>query len=286
LAYRPTGNLNVYGTYKEGFLSGGFNGGSFNAAGDLSYRPEKVKGWEAGVKGRFFNDTLSADLALYTYKITDLQVQVTTNGSVQELKNAGEVSSKGVELGLNYRPIKRLGLYANMAYARGRYESYYATCYGGQLTLAPGTGIGQCALQPNPANGNVVGLLQNLSGTELVRSPKWTANTGFNCDIDVSSTMRMEFTGGLTYSDSYIANPSSQPRSRQPSYTLLDASVRLAGSHDKWALSFIGRNLSNKFYVVRATDNPTGVVTPTRLSDTFGVVSRGREYWLRTDLKF
>jgi iron complex outermembrane receptor protein len=286
LAYRPTGNLNVYGTYKEGFLSGGFNGGSFNAAGDLSYKPERVKGWEAGVKGRFFDDTLNADLALYTYGISDLQVQVTTNGTVQELKNAGKVSSKGVELGLNYRPIKAFSLYGNVAYARGRYDSYYATCYAGQAVLAPGTGVGQCGLQPNPTNNNVVGLLQNLSGTELGRSPKWTGNAGLTYDTDVSSTMTLGFTGGVTYSDSYIESSTSQPRARQPSYTLLDASLRLAQIDDKWALSFIGRNLSNKFYVVRGTDNPTGVVAPTRLADTFGVVSRGREYWLRTDVKF
>lgn len=286
ISYRPDNNLNIYANYKRGFLSGGFNGGSFNAAGDFSYRPQKVKGFEAGIKGRFLDGLLSADLALYSYKINDLQVQVTTSGTIQELKNAGKVSSKGIELGLTLRPSQGLSLYGNVAYADGQYDQYFASCYTGQLALSPGTGIGQCASQPNPTNNNIVGVLQNLSGTQLIRSPDWAGNAGFTYETPITDSMKIEFAAGLSFSSSYITSASSQPNSRSPSYTLLDGSVRLAQADDQWELSLIGRNLTNKFYWVRTSDNPANSVRPGQLADSTSVVSRGREVMLRIGFKY
>ncbi len=286
ISYRPNRDLNVYTTYKHGFLSGGFNGGSFNAAGDFAYRPQKVKGFEGGVKGRFLDGLVTADLALYSYKITDLQVQVTTQGTVQELKNAGKVSSKGVELAVNVRPTTALSLYANVAYNDGKYDQYFGSCYTGQAVLSPGTGIGQCASQPNPTNNNIVGLLQNLSGTELIRAPKWSGNAGFTYETPLTGDSKIELASGLTFSNSYVANATSKPGSRSPSFTMIDASVRVAQSEDKWEVALIGRNLTNEFYWTRSTDNPTGSANPTKLADTTAVPGRGREMWIRVGFKY
>lgn len=286
VSYRPNRNLNFYANYKQGFLSGGFNGGSFNAAGDFGYSPQEVEGFEAGVKGSFLDDMLSVDLAAYTYKITDLQVQVTTQGTTQELRNAGKVSSDGIELGVTVRPAEGFSLYGNVAYADAKYDEYYATCYTGQLALNPGTGIGQCASQPNPSANNALAVVQNLSGTELIRTPKWAGNAGMVYETPLSDGLKIEFSGGLTFSDSYITNASSQPRSRSPSYTLLDASVRLMEVDDTWEVALIGRNLTDKYYFVRATDNPAGNFTPGQLADQVGSVSRGREIMLRVGFKY
>lgn len=286
VSYRPTRDLNIYANYKRGFLSGGFNGGSFNAAGDFSYRPQKVKGFEGGVKGRFLDGMVNAELALYSYKITDLQVQVTTQGTVQELRNAGKVSSKGLEFSLNVRPTTGLSFYGNVAYADGQYDQYYATCYAGQATLRPGTGIGQCASQPNPTNNNIVGVLQNLSGTELLRSPEWSGNVGAIYDTALSDTMKIEVAAGLTFSSSYVASATSQPRSRSPRYTLLDASIRLAEVDDKWEVAVIGRNLTDKYYWTRSSDNPAASANPTQLGDTIAVPSRGREVMVRVGFRY
>lgn len=286
VSYRPSRDLTIYTNYKRGFLSGGFNGGSFNAAGDFGFRPQKVKGFEGGIKSRLFDGIVTAEMALYSYKINDLQVQVTTSGTIQELRNAGKVSSKGAEFSLTVRPTTGLMLYGNAAYTKGRYKQYYATCYAGQAVLRPGTGIGQCASQPNPTNNGIVGVLQNLSGTELLRSPQWSGNTGFVYETPLTDSMKVELSAGITYSDSYIANATSQPRSRSPRFTLLDASVRLAQSEDKWEVALIGRNLTNKYYWTRSTDNPAAAANPTQLADTIGVPSRGREAMIRVGFRY
>ena len=204
-----------------------------------------MTGFEGGIKSRLFDGLVTAELAVYSYKITDLQVQVTTQGTNQELRNAGKVTSNGAEFSVTVRPTTGLSLYANAAYADGKYDQYYATCYVGQLALSPGTGIGQCASQPNPTNNGVVGVLQNLSGTQLLRSPKWSGNAGFVYETPLTANTKIELASGFSYSDSYIANATSQPRSRSPQYTLVDASVRVAQSDDKWEVALIGRNLTN-----------------------------------------
>lgn len=286
-SYRPTRNLTAYVTYKQGFLSGGFNGGSFNANGDLSYRPQRVEGWEAGLKGRTADGSLTAELALFDYKINDLQVQVTTQGTIQELRNAGKVSSKGAEFSLNYRPpVDGLSLYANVAYLKGRYDEYYASCYAGQAALRPGTGVGQCALQPNPSNNNIVGLLQNLSGTQLIRAPEWTGNAGFVYETPVSSNMKLELSSGVNYSSSYITNATSQPFSRQPKFATLDATISLAEVQNRWEFAVIGRNLTDRYTFVRTSDNPAASATPTRYADSTASVSRGREVMFRVGFKY
>lgn len=284
VSYRPSSDLTIYANYKQGFLSGGFSGGSPVAGADFSYRPQTVKGFEGGIKGRFLDGLVSTDLALYSYKINDLQVTVAT-GTVQVLRNAGKVSSKGAEFSLTVRPTKGLSLYGNVAYSDGKYDQYYASCYAGQTAVAPGTGIGQCAAQPDPTNNNAVSVLSNLSGTQLIRSPKWAGNAGFTYETPLTGSTKIELAAGISYSDSYIAHASSKPRTRQPSYTLVDASVRLAQSDDRWDISLIGKNLTNKFYYVRATDNPGGT-NANNLSDSVAAVSRGREVMLRVGFKY
>lgn len=284
ISYRPNSNLNIYGNYKRGFLSGGFNGGSFNAAGDFGYRPQKVKGFEGGIKGRFADGMITTDLSVYSYKITDLQVQVTVNGTTQELRNAGKVSSKGVEFSLNVKPARGFSVYGNIAYADAKYDEYLAPCYTGQAILSPGTGIGQCAdRDPSAA---ITQNLQNLAGTQLIRTPEWAGNAGFVYEAALTDSMMIEFAGGLSFSDRYVTNAASQPRSRSPEYTLVDASVRVANVDDKWEVALIGRNLTDKYYWVRTSDNPANSVSPGQLADSTAAVSRGREVMLRVGFKY
>lgn len=282
LSYKPTRDLNLYANYKRGFLSGGFNGGSTDGSVDLSYDPQKVKGFEAGIKSRLADGMISADLALYSYKITDLQVQV-TEGVTQLLRNAGKVSSKGAEFSLSVRPATGVSIYGNVAYADADYVSYYASCYRNQVV---GTGIGECGIQPNPGAGGALQRIQNLSGTTLIRSPEWTGNAGFVYETPVSAAMDLELAGGLTFSDGYITNAASQPDSESPSYTLFDASIRLLAADESWELALLGRNLTDKYYFVRTSANPAGPAVAGDIPDAGGSVSRGREIMVRVGFKY
>ncbi|WP_340268817.1 TonB-dependent receptor [Sphingobium mellinum] len=295
LSYHPDRNTNIYGSYKHGFISGGFNSGSSGFANALDYDQQTVKGFEGGVKASLFSGTLRPSLALYTYSVTGLQVTVVTQGTIQELKNVGKVRSKGGEFDLVYRtPLPGLTLSSAIAYNRARYVEYFANCYRGQ-SKARG-----CAFVPvagqvgkgTPAPAGVNGTLQNLAGTQVLRAPEWTGNVGFDYESSIGTNLKIGLSANMSFSASYFADPASNPNGRVPSYQLFDATLRIAQADDRWEVALIGRNLTDQFYWGRIVDSPfTGTAPgnetgPSVYGDLQGPVSRGREVMLRLSTKF
>ena len=280
VSYRPTQELTLFASYKRGFLSGGFNSSSvnFRANPDISYDPEKIKGFEVGVKSLLFNGTLSLNAAAYEYKVTDLQVTNFTNAT-STIRNAGAVKIDGAEGDFTYKtPLEGFTVHGAAAYNKGKYTSFPgAPCYNGQT---PALG---CTI----VNGNPN---QDLSGTELVRAPKVNASFGLGYETPLNGYLKLGLSADATYSDSYLTDATAAPQSRQPSFTLLDTTIRLGGQNDAWQVAFIGRNLSNKHYWVASPNVPfTGGGTGTAagvLGDRFAGVSRGREYLLQFSLMF
>lgn len=294
LSYRPSSRLTVYGSYKEGFLSGGFNAtqptisATLNANGrypslvNPTYDQQLISGFEGGIKASLLDGALRTNLSAYTYNTTGLQVAVLV-GLVQELRNAGAVRTKGIEFDFSYRtPLPGLNIYGAASYEDGRYSDYQGTCYRG--LAAP-----QCQTQVNRFTG-VSGLLQDLSGTQLVRAPDWTGNIGFDYLTRDLGGFKFGLLGNFTFSDSFFTDVVSSPGGRQPAYQLFDAGVRVLDAGDRFELALLGRNLGNRFYFTRAADNPFSGSAPggtgTLRGDTVAVPSRGREVWLRATFHF
>nr|WP_176392390.1 TonB-dependent receptor [Sphingomonas sp. CDS-1] len=281
VSYRPNQDLTVFGNYKHGFLSGGFNSSSVDniATTDLSYDPQTIKGFEAGLKAALFNRTLRVNMAAYTYKVSDLQVVNFTNAS-STIRNAASTKIKGAEMDFNYRtPLDGLSVHGAAAYNRGRYSSFpNAPCYNGQ-TPAEG-----CTL--NASNVPV----QDLSGAEIPRAPKWNLSGGFGYETPLTDAMKLGLSVDANYSSSFLTDSTSAPDGRMPKYALLDASLRVSEADDRWEVALVGRNLTNKYYYVASTDVPftgsgTGTVAGVR-GDRFAAVSRGREVMIRLSYKF
>jgi iron complex outermembrane receptor protein len=107
----------LYGSVATGYKAGGFNDGCTVGetlhgfaclpsmavpAASLTYRPETVRAFEAGIKTRFWQRRASLNLALFHYDYRDLQLSSETilaNGSpAYETTNAGQASVRGLEL--------------------------------------------------------------------------------------------------------------------------------------------------------------------------------------------
>lgn len=294
LTFRPNDNLTIYGSYKEGFLSGGFNAtqptlnpvlngnGRYTSLVDLRYDQQLITGFEGGIKSAFLNGDLRTNLAVYSYETTGLQVAVLV-GLNQELRNAGAVRTKGVEFDFTYRtPLDGLSLRGAVAYQDGKYTDYQATCYRGLPTPA-------CRVQVNRFTGQA-GLLQDLSGTQLVRAPDWSGNLGFDYISPEFSGLKVGLQGAFTFSDSFFTDVVSAPGGRQKSYELFDAGIRLMDADERWEIGLMGRNLGNTYYFTRSADNPLSGGAPggasTLLGDTVGVPNRGREIWVNAIVRF
>ena len=106
----------LYGSIATGYKAGGFNDGCVAgtslkgyaclpslavSAAYLTYQPETVRAYEAGVKTRFWHNRAGVNLAVFRYDYRNLQLSSETtlaNGTpAYETTNAGQASVRGIE---------------------------------------------------------------------------------------------------------------------------------------------------------------------------------------------
>lgn len=277
IAWRPSDIFTVFAAYKHGFLSGGFNGGNGNLGLDRSYDQQEVEGYEVGLKGLFFDESLRLETAVFTYDITGQQVS-SLIGVTQFITNAGSSLSEGAEVNAVWNtPLTGLTLRAGAAYNDAHYESYVGgPCYAGQ-TPAQG-----CTLAGGATS-------QDLSGQTVVRAPEWGGILGASFATQGPWNSELQLAVDSNYSSALFTEGTNNPQSEQDSYWLLDASIQLQLDNGL-TFSVVGRNLTNEYYFLRGADTPftgsgTGTAAGVR-ADTVAFVSRGRELMLRVGYDF
>ncbi len=258
LTYKPSADTMVYGAYKTGYKSGGFPSLSLfklnpdntvPTGGQIGFGPEKAKGFEAGFKGKFANNTIRFEATVYSYKYSNLQQSIFDPPTFSFLiKNAAAARIKGIELQGEWLATEGLRLSASAAYNDAKYLSFPNNgCYTGQ-TAAQG-----CV--PN-ADGVPV---QNLKGRRLPRAPKWNMMAGFNFDTPLSESWGLGISGDVNYTSGYNTQETQPPFAYQKGFALFNAGLRLFSEDKHYELALIGRNLADKYYVQVSTATTFGV---------------------------
>lgn len=283
LSYDVTDDLMLFGSYKEGFKSGGFDGGFTNgaiAAGNFAntFDEETVTGFEGGVKATL-SDQLVLNVTAYDYDYDDLQVGAFDPDSISfKVLNAAAAKVRGIEADVNWRtPVDGLTLQGSLALNDAKFEDFLSGCYLGQ-TVALG-----CNINLNTLTGAF--LQQDLSGRQMNNAPETAATGGFVYSRSLGNGMGVDLAFDATYSSDYYANLRQSPLDLQDAFTKLNASVRLFGDGDAWEASLIGRNLTNEYTFnasapITLTGGGSGTATAV-FGDQSAVVSRGREVFLK-----
>jgi iron complex outermembrane receptor protein len=290
VTWRPTNNRTVFLAYKTGFKSGGF--GLTNPLqkttqiGDVNFESEKVKGFELGAKGQFLDNRLRLSSAVFTYNFDNLQVNTYNPAAIAyTINNAGKVRQRGAELEASYRATRILTLDIATAYVHNRFEGFTGQCYG--YLFPTGTVRASAAPPPNCSfvNATTLTLQQVFDGRAPARSPDESANAGFVFDIPFNN-YRLGLSGTAIYSSKYYAAETMAPATLQPAFWRFNASASVSGANEGWSVSLIGRNLSNRYYLLYAADRTGGTSVPGAIGEQRGVVARGREVALQGAFKF
>ncbi|WP_379967742.1 TonB-dependent receptor [Epilithonimonas sp. UC225_85] len=132
LAFKPTKNYNLFGTFSTGFKPVGLNLGGLptnpdgTAMTELAViKPERILHYELGLKSQPFKNFIF-NLTLYNSAIKDYQVQVqAADLSINRgyLANAEKVRVRGVETDLSYT-FSNLYFYSNLAYTEAIYKKF------------------------------------------------------------------------------------------------------------------------------------------------------------------
>lgn len=214
----------LYATYSTGFKAGGFNDGNLATAVNkdaVVYRPEELKAFELGAKGRAFDRKLQYSIAAFQYDFTDLQLSALTtclsgSGTCVVTQNAAKAKSTGVEV----EGRVAIGSSGKLNFGLAWTDAHYT-----RFTTPTG----------------VV-----WDKHKLDKAPSSTANLGYTHEWTVGGGGLAAYVG-LRYSSSYLlSNPAAATHFTQPSYHKTDVRLTYTSPSGNWYVQAYGRNLENR----------------------------------------
>jgi len=271
LTWKPDPDQTIYAGYKTGYKSGGISNGALlqatATAQSLTFGEEKVRGFEVGYKADLLNNRLRVDLTAYSYKYRGLQVSFFDSTLfLFRVGNAAAARTEGVEGSFKWLATDALTLNGSVGYNRARFLKFAGgQCYSGQ-TVALGC----------------VGGLQDLSGTAPNRAPKVTFTVGGDYRAELGSDWVADLSVDGSYSDSYQTAADNAPGAIQPSFWRLNAALHLSPADERFRLSLIGRNLTNTYYLISSSVQPSAG-NPNQF---LGFFNRPREVALQAQVRF
>ncbi|MFZ4687754.1 MAG: TonB-dependent receptor [Polymorphobacter sp.] len=121
VAYKVDDSLNLYAKWVQGYKSGGTSQRSSNpinfAAG---FQPENINSFEAGLKGRFFDNRVSASIAGFYMKLNQYQASVQTGSTAGDRDFIGIDDNEyyGIEYDLTAAVTRELSVGVSGAFLR------------------------------------------------------------------------------------------------------------------------------------------------------------------------
>ncbi|HKX77314.1 MAG TPA: TonB-dependent receptor [Novosphingobium sp.] len=262
--YKITDDTLLFAKYSTGFMSGG------SVAG-LSYDPETVKSWEAGIKADLFDRRLRANLSLFRNKFKNLQyvsggryLPVQDLDLVTLILREGDFRAQGFELELTAVPTRGLTLSGALGYADTKFSNMNTLVRNTDEPLVRPKWTANFSAQydTQPLVGDAY-LMFRLDGnyrtkTRQLQSPVAFDNTGkpiFNQTVPFpnSGWDMVAFSNSLLVLNGRVA--------------LRDISVGGA----KAEVALWGRNLTNQIRVNQAIDFQVAAVTTYTPARTYGV---------------
>lgn len=229
--FKVTPDMMAYGTYSQGFRSGGQNDFlALTPGAPADYNPERLVNNELGLKTTLLNNTLMFNLSGYYMKWKELQQVVAQGigGMGEAIGNVGDAHSTGLDLETKWMPTKALEINFNASLLEAELDSTVVLGpSAGNLTVPSGTRI------PGTAK-------QSFSLGTIYRTPVFGGMTGF--------------VGGRITSRGDIISTLPDYRMTTPGSTTMD--LKLGVESKKWQVYGFVDNATNKNVALR--EEPSG----------------------------
>ncbi len=238
IQWEPSRDLLFYYTYSEGFKAGSGE----NAAGSTTIvRPEKVRNHEIGAKMQLFDRVLTLNLAAYSYKLDDLQINKTVGGGpagfTTIFENAAKTSAKGVEADFLLRPSNNFRISGAVSYTDSKYLDFITldplnpvnVAQAGQAAYNAVTNPSPTAFgAPCPAGSlNAFGPCQiQLAGNATRNSPKWSYSLRSELDIALGSNGKLTLSGDIYGKSNVYFTEFQRLNEGSAAYSMLDLALR------------------------------------------------------------
>ena len=138
LSYNINTHSDIFTTYSRGYRTGGLTALSSDPSQPplYPYKPEYSNNIEAGIKNNLLNNRLQLNVTAFLTYVTDAQVPtLILPDAVTVTKNAGKLTSKGIELEIASTPAKGLQVDYNFGYTDATYKNLKLAHYGSEVNL-------------------------------------------------------------------------------------------------------------------------------------------------------
>ncbi|WP_020398421.1 TonB-dependent receptor [Kordiimonas gwangyangensis] len=240
-------NLTVYASYSRGFKAGGFALDSAAArVGDFRFDEEVSTSWELGLKARLMDNRMSLDFALFDQKVDGFQENIFTGSSF--VPGNVDAKAQGLEFDGKFQATPELLLTGGFTWL---WEAEYDNFPNGPCPAHDTSGCTFVA----PEGGGILRPLQNLTGSRLSETPKFSGNATATYRRAINDNLEGFLRTELFYNSYTNLSVSQDERQFQDAYMLVGASVGVGDIDGAWSLQLWARNLFNEAYILDTFDS-------------------------------
>ncbi|WP_234024772.1 TonB-dependent receptor [Tsuneonella amylolytica] len=231
----------AYASYTRGYKGPAYNVFyNLTATGTNVIDPETSNAYEVGLKNTLFGGRMTLNLAAFYAKYFNFQANnpdLVAGVVVTRFTNAGDVSTRGVEVDLNWRPFDDFTISGGVAYTDAHVDEF---------NVAPGAAA--TAVVP--------------PGTPLGFAPKWKGALAADYRVRTGGAVDVFLGANGNYQSKQLSLFSPNAVQRQlgtiPAYGLVNASAGFGDVDDVWRITFQVRNIFDKAYAAAIVNGGPG----------------------------
>jgi iron complex outermembrane receptor protein len=252
----PTDDVMVYGSFSQGYKTGGW---TTRLSNPLPVAPtfgeETAETWEAGIKSQLLDRMLQLNAAVFSTKYNGIQLNF-QEGVSPTVQNAGDARIKGFEIEALAAPNDIFSIVASVGYL----DAYYTD-------VAP-----QAQVAPNPFQQGV------SEGAALPKAADWKINISPRVELPVGEGT-LTILADWTHTTSMRNDTEGTILLLRPVTDIINASVTYRPPRDQWNLTVGGTNLTDERYLVTGQAQIAG-------GQIYGTYSRPAEWYARLGFEF
>ena len=273
LGYDVSDNVFVYGTYSEGFRSGGFpaRGATLRITPIPGFDPEFAETFEVGFKSDFWDGRARLNVAAYTNSYTDMQLSGTPLGiplgasAGSSIENLGDSTINGLEVELTAQVTDNLRL----DFAGARMDAGFDCLV---IVDASFNRVG-CSPEQTVSAGDSTYTIDS----PLPRTPDLSYNVGATYIVPLPNGGALSGRVDYKYMDDYVFTAAPKPQELGAGYEFVNARLTYLPADDPWSITIGATNLTDQHYI-------TGIIHGGL--NTKVAVARPRHFYASFDYRF
>jgi iron complex outermembrane recepter protein len=255
--YAITDDVMAYLQYSTGYKGGGVNPRPFFVQQALSFGPETLKAYEAGVKSDLFERRLRVNVATFLSKYKDIQLALGNCTAIAGEGfgapcalpvNAGDADVKGVELETTFRPIGGVTIDGSASYLDFDYKRF-----GTYTSTSTTTGVTTTVATGGPTNLN-----GPQFGDYAPYTPKMKWSVGAQYEMGLGSSGSLTPRVDASSQSTVYTVSANRPSNRIAGYTVANARLTWRNMDRDLDIAFEVTNLTGKYYLVTLYDQTVG----------------------------